>query len=67
MTNRSMKLSAPPGPKVRSGVKAPESRSIPIPAEAKADDDDDDDDLVVEGMPADGSLKVSRSLPTPAF
>ncbi|GAA5903976.1 hypothetical protein JCM5296_002471 [Sporobolomyces johnsonii] len=59
---RSIKLTAPPGPKVRSGVvvdpatvavaKKEKKRKRPVVhKEAENDDDDDDDDLVVEGGP----------------
>lgn len=71
MANRPMDLSAPPGPKVRSGVKAPVSAPASSsehrkPRRRKDDDvdDDDDDDLVVEGAPVEG-VKVCRDLASP--
>lgn len=60
MANRSMKLTAPPGPKVRSGVKAP----VAAPAREAASlgvSEDEDDDLVIEGGPTEG-VKVGSGL-----
>jgi hypothetical protein len=64
MANRPMDLSAPPGPKVRSGVKAPVSAPASSAEHRTAyrrNDDDDDDDLVVEGAPEEGA-KVRSDL-----
>ncbi|GAA5862100.1 hypothetical protein JCM3774_006175 [Rhodotorula dairenensis] len=76
MSNRSMDLSAPPGPKIRSGVKAPlvprsnqfGSRQVSSRSQNHADDgdDDDDDDLVVEGAPVEGGKIPLPRLPKPA-
>ncbi|GAA5990389.1 hypothetical protein JCM10908_007349 [Rhodotorula pacifica] len=62
MSNRSMDLSAPPGPKIRS-VKAPAAETVS--SANSTGDHDDDDDLVIEDAPPDGAKLPLPRLPKP--